>query len=121
MTDQDVLEALEFAPDHGPCECVKCGLNEDQPEHEGRCGKPAKYRVEMHMIDKCAQPGLTPSGGTIFFVCARCMLIGERVAARIAAANQRLIKERDFVLMCTTCQRPLNDPHNIMEVEPLDE
>ncbi|DAZ90130.1 Uncharacterised protein [Mycobacteroides abscessus subsp. bolletii] len=121
MTDQDVLDALEFTPDYGRCECVRCGLDEDHPAHDGGCANPAKYRVEMHMIDKCNQPGLTESGGVIFFVCERCMLIGERVAARIAAANQRLIKERNFRLMCTTCQRPLNDPHNIMEVEPMDE
>lgn len=80
------------------------------------CTAQAVYIVQVHLVDHCNKPKLSCNGDRTFLHCNACLkLVTETIknlVDLVVASNTP---------RCATCSRPVNNIHDVLDVELLME
>lgn len=107
MTNPDDLAAWDWT--EYQCQCS---------HHAQECTPVAQFKVAIHGLAACNEPGLDPDGNRIEIRCAECV---NKMLSAVSSKLRALKKRTNWGLMqCTTCGSPVNQLGDIVRwVRPL--
>lgn len=115
------IQHLDFTPSPWQCECPGPPNAPGTCEHNQRCLELAVFYTNLHMINECNMPGLSPDGGATRLLCGNCTLEHVNRAEFMAGKARQAAEWSGKEVICGTCGRDLTQANNFLEVKKLNE